>query len=495
MMRSKLLYPFLFFLSLGLTPLWADDSSLFTRNDLRVGGEIVGKIYEDVNGDSLIDILVFYKEGEDENLKRMVGYFRQQTGSVFDTIPNQVFELDKKASVVDLADVDKDGKKELLFLAEDGVYYYSLEGESFNLKPIPLFSTTGFLSSPEEKVMIWDFYPELKNKNEMVIVPQKKGYDIWTRPDPKEFVLNGKLSFKPDISLYGSSGELDQNRGLIHLSYEIPSMIFSDYDQDGKEDILLLDKDQMYVFLSKADGFFQEQADKVVALKAKGKEEEQEVKIDDVNGDGIIDLILNESTGDLEKGGKTKINIYLGKKGEGFRLDSPHQTISSEKEQSEVWFNDLDKDGNKEMIMPSWGFSVGSFVKLLFSKSAKFNVYIRSLRENDTYPYLPNREMKLSVKVSLGSSSDDNQALDFSGDFNGDGLNDFYFVGGEKVMKFYLGRKGDFFADKPQHEMGIDIPAGGPKIIDLNNDGKSDLIFSPKKKELKGKIVILFSKM
>jgi hypothetical protein len=495
MMRNKLLFPFLFFLSLSLTPLWADDSSLFTRRDLRVDGEIVGKMNEDVNGDSLIDILVFYKEGEDENLKRMVGYFKQQTGSVFDTIPNQVFELDKKASVVDLADIDKDKRKELLFLAEDGVYYYSLEGESFNHKPALLLSTTCFLSSPEEKVMIWDFCPELKNKNEMVMIPQKKGYDILTKKEQNNFVFQSKLGFKPDISLYGSSGELDQNRGLIHLSYEIPSMIFTDYDQDGKEDVLLLNKDKMYVFLSKADGSFQEQADKVVALKARGNEEKQEVKIDDVNGDGLIDLILNESTGDLEKGGKTKINIYLGKKGEGFHLDSPHQILSSEKEQSEVWFNDLDKDGKKEMIMTSWGFSVGSFVKLLFSKSAKFNLYIRSLRENDTYPNQPNREMKLSVKVSLGSSSDDNQALDFSGDFNGDGLNDFYFVGGENIMKFYLGRKGDFFADKPQHEMGIDIPAGGPKIIDLNNDGKSDLIFSPEKKELKGKITILFSKM
>jgi len=494
-MKNKLLYPFLFSLSLGLTPLWADDSSLFTRRDLRVDGEIVGKLYDDVNGDSLTDVFGFFKEGEDQNSKRMVGYFHQQAGSVFDTIPNQIFELDKKASVVDLADINKDQRKELLFLAEDGVYYYSQEGESFNHKPTLLFPTTCFLSSPEEKVMIWDFCPELINIDYLVVVPQKKGYDIWTRSDQKEFVLKDKLEFKPDISLNSNAGELEQNRGLIHLSYEIPDLVFTDYDQDSKEDVLLISKDRMYVFLSEADGSFPEQADKVVALKTKGKEEDQEVKIDDVNGDGLIDLILNESTGDLEKGGKTKINIYLGKKGEGFHLDSPHQIISSEKEQSEVWFNDLDKDGKKEMIVTSWGFSVGSFVKLLFSKSAKFNLYIRSLRENGTYPNQPNREMKLSVKVSLGSSSDDNQALDFSGDFNGDSLNDFYFVGGENVMKFYLGRKGDSFADKPQHEMVIDIPAGNPKIIDLNNDGKSDIILTPAKKELKGKIAILFSKM
>lgn len=493
-MKSKLLYLFFFFLSLSLTPLRADDGSLFTRRNLRVGGEIVGKMYEDVNGDSLKDVIVFYNEGEDENSKRMVGFFRQQTRSVFDTIPDQVFELDKKASVVDLADIDRDGKKELLFLAEDGVYYYSLNGESFNHVPALLISTTCFLSSPEEKVMIWDFCPVLENKNEMIVIPQKKGYDIWTRQEQKEFVLNGRMGFKPDITLNSSLGELDQNRGLIHFSYEIPGLIFTDYDQDGKEDILLVQKDKMYVFLAKENGFYQEQADKIVALKTKGKEEEPDVKMDDINGDGLLDLILNESSGDLEKA-KTKISIYLGKKGEGFHLDSPHQTISSEKEQSEVWFSDLNKDGKKEMIMPSWGFSVGSLVKLLFSKSAKFNLYIRSLRENDTYPNQPNRAMKLSVKVSFGSSSDDNQEMDFSGDFNGDGLNDFYFVGGDNIIRFFLGRKGDFFADKPQHEMGIEIPAGHPKIIDLNNDGKSDIILTPEKKELKGKIVILFSNM
>jgi hypothetical protein len=145
--------------------------------------------------------------------------------------------------------------------------------------------------------------------------------------------------------------------------------------------------------------------------------------------------------------------------------------------------------------MYSWGFNIGSMVKALLTKSVKFDLYIRSLGKDDIYPDKPNREMKLSMKVSFGNSDEDNFALDLSGDFNGDGLNDLFFAGGDNILKIFTGRKGDFFADKPQYEMGIEIPTGNCKIIDLNNDNKSDIVFSfGEKKDLKGKMVILFSK-
>ncbi|MCJ7507888.1 MAG: VCBS repeat-containing protein [candidate division Zixibacteria bacterium] len=499
MLRSKLFYLFFAILSLsfGLNQLWADEGLHFTRQNLKVNGEIVSKIYEDLNGDSLVDFIVFYSEGEDENSKRMVGFFEQQKGSGFDSIPNQTFELNKKASIVDLADINKDNKKELLFLADDGVYYYSLNGDSFNKEPSLLFSTNSFLPSSEENIAIWDFCPDFQDKGQMVIVPQKRGFEIWTRKEQGEFVRQDKLGFKPDISLSSSPGELNQKRGLIHFSYGIPGLIFTDYNKDGKEDILILKEDKIYVFLSKEDGSFGEQADKVLTLKPKDKKEENiDFKIEDINGDGIIDLAVNQSGGDLEKGFKSKTSIYLGKEGEGLNLDSPHQVISSEKEQSSLELYDLNKDGKKEMIVSGAGFNIGSMIKILLTKSVKLDFDVRSLGKNDIYPDQPNRKIKLNIKVSFGSSDEDNLAIDPSGDFNGDGLNDLFFAGGDNMLKFFLGRKGDFFADKPQYEMGIEIPTGNCKIIDLNNDNKSDIVFSfgEKKKDLKGKMVILFSK-
>ncbi|MBE9573234.1 MAG: VCBS repeat-containing protein [Proteobacteria bacterium] len=498
MNRSLCLFSTVLLLSFSFGQLWADEDHRFKRQNLKVNGEIIEKMYEDLDGDSLVDVLIFYLEGEDENTKRMVGLFKQQTDSGFDTIPHQVFELDRKASVVDMADLDKNGKKELLFLAGDGVYYYSLNGGGFNEKPSLLFSTTNFLPSPEEDIMIWDFCPDFEDEDELVIVPQMRGYDIWSEESQGEFVRKSKLRFKPDISLNSSSGKLDQDRGSIRLSYKIPGLIFTDYNKDEKEDILILGEDKMYVFLSKGDALFQEEADEVIAWKSNGEEEEQDFQIEDINGDGIIDLVLNVSGGDLEKGVKSKTSIYLGKGATGFDLDSPHQIISSEKEASGVLLCDLNGDGRKEMIMPSMGFSIGSVVKMLVTKSFKFNLYIRSLGKDDIYPDKPNQKMKLSFKVSFGGSDDFSgiEADDFSGDFNGDGLNDFFYVAGDNVLRFFLGSRGDFFTDKPQYKMGIEIPASRHKIIDFNNDNKSDIVFSfANKEDLKNKIVILFSRM
>jgi hypothetical protein len=499
MLRNKLLYLFfvILFLLFGLTQLWAVEGSIFTRQNLKVDGKIIGKTYEDLDGDSLVDFLVFYLEGENENSKRMVGFFRQQKGSGFDTIPHQTFELNRKASVVDLADINKDNRKELLFLADDGIYYYFLNGESFNKEPSLLFSTTSFLPSSEENIVVWDFCPDFENRSQLVIVPQRRGFEIWTRKDQGEFVRQDKLGFKPDISLSTNPEEFNQKRGSIHFSYGIPGLIFTDYNKDSKEDIVILKEDKIYVFLSKEDGSFGEQADKALTLKPKDKKEENiDFKIEDINGDGIIDLAVNQSGGDLEKGFKSKISIYMGKEGEGLNLDSPHQVISSEKEQSSLELYDLNKDGKKEMIVSGTGFNIGSVIKILLAKSVKLDLDIRSLGKNDIYPDQPNRKIKLNFKVSFGSSDEDNLSMDPSGDFNGDGLNDLFFAGGDNMLKFFLGRKGDFFADKPQYEMGIEIPAGNCKIIDLNDDNRSDIVFSfPQKEDLKNKMVILFSKM
>lgn len=496
---SKLFYLFfiIFFLSCCSAQLWADEGFRFKRQNLKVDGEIIGTMYEDLDGDNLIDLLVFYLEGEEENAKRMVGFFKQQTGLDFDTIPDQVFELDVKASLVDLADLDRDGQKELLFLAQDGVHYYSWSARFFNKEPTLLFSTANFLTSPEQDVMIWDFCPDFEDEDGFVIVPQMNRYDIWARKEQKEFICRSKLRFKPDISLRGNSGELAQNRGPIHLSYQMPGLVLSDYDADRERDMLLFNKEKMFVFLSKGDAFFQEQADRVITLPLAEKKEEQDFQIEDINGDGIIDLVVNESGGNLEKGLKSKVSIYMGKGTEGFQLNSPHQVISSEKEASGVLLCDLNGDNRKEMIMPSWGFSIGSMVKLLLTKSFKFSLYVRSLGSDDIYPDEPNRKMKLGVKVTFDESGGSEfQGDEFSGDFNGDGLNDLFFVAGDNVLRFFLGREGDFFSDKPQYEMGIEIPTGRHKIIDLNNDNKSDIIFSfANKEDLKNKIVILFSKM
>ncbi|MCJ7577468.1 MAG: hypothetical protein MUO91_03345, partial [candidate division Zixibacteria bacterium] len=90
-MTKELFYLFsaILFLFSGLTHLWADDGFRFKRQNLKVDGEIIGKMYEDLDGDSLIDLVVFSLQGEEGNSKRMVGFFKQQSGSGFDTIPHQ----------------------------------------------------------------------------------------------------------------------------------------------------------------------------------------------------------------------------------------------------------------------------------------------------------------------------------------------------------------------------------------------------------------------
>ena len=487
------------FCCLGLAQSGSAQSLNFKRQNLKVNGNIIGKMYKDVDGDSLIDIIVFYLEGKEDNSKRMVGFFKQQKSSGFDTIPNQTFNLDKKASVVGLSDVNRDGKKELLFLSEDGVYFYGINGGTFDEKPSLLFSAGSFLPAPEENVLKWDFCVDMDNKDQTIIIPQRKGYEIWTRNGQGEFVSKGKLKLKPIISISAGSAQLEQNRGSIHLSYDMPGLTLVDYNKDGKTDILVIQENKIYIFLSKEDGSFGEQADKVLALKAKDKENEQrDIKLDDINGDGAIDLIINESGGNMEKGMKSKTSIYLGKGAEGFNLNSLHQVISSEKEASEVSFHDLNKDGKKEMIASSFGFNVGSMIKVLLTKSLKFGLYVSSLEKNDIYPQEPNCKMKLSMKVSFDNESNGSSGVqegDFSGDFNGDGLSDLFYVAGDNILRFFLGKKRVFFSDKPDYEMGMEIPADYHKIINLNNDNRSDIIFSfPEKKDMKNKLVVLFSK-
>ena len=122
-MKTKrlLLIAFLVFLMTGSVGFAAD----FTRIFCQVDGKIGAVVAEDLNGDNINDLLVTYAKGNRPNAKPRVAVFYAQSGG-FANAPDFTVDLPEDTCLVDLADLDADGKQELILIRKQRVQSFAL---------------------------------------------------------------------------------------------------------------------------------------------------------------------------------------------------------------------------------------------------------------------------------------------------------------------------------------------------------------------------------
>jgi hypothetical protein len=112
------------------------------------------------------------------------------------------------------------------------------------------------------------------------------------------------------------------------------------------------------------------------------------------------------------------------------------------------------------------------------------------MRSDDQYPTQPDFHRKTSYQIDL------THVIQFrgtwptlEGDFTGDGRSDLLIARDEKCTIYPKSPDGDLFL-KPLTQSGV-FTSPFMHIVDLNNDGRDDLLFYEKKRD--GKICILLN--
>lgn len=268
-----------------------------------------------------------------------------------------------------------------------------------------------------------------------------------------------------------------------------------DVNQDGLADLAFVQRGRIEVFLQQADGSFSTQPYLPNWPLALSTEQQQDQRSDagrsysgqsittleeltDLDGDGIPDIVLNiEHIADaLER--SSRFQVFFGHITEqGLMFSAKADTeINVDSVPTEVVIADFNGDGRKDFYIPTTKIGVGTIVRVLLRGSANLDVDFYLLAANRTYPAKADFRQQAKIDVSISNLRFDMPLFQLL-DVNGDGRKSLVLGEGSNELRFFAPDKQRLFSrqsDKVQ--LALPRDASKVRVMDLNGDGKEDLI-------------------
>ncbi|MEP1741035.1 MAG: VCBS repeat-containing protein [Kangiellaceae bacterium] len=438
------------------------------------------------NGQKLVTVLVFNQQSKEY-------------------VALEPIVLPDNAVAFDLL-TNKNGIDELLLLSAQGLS--TLNFEARLTKPLASIQSIYLNSSPQfiaPKKLVKDINGDQLDD---IVVTNFSNQTIFVQKLSGEFE---KVSLPIKATV-----DMSQN----DISFSEPRVFNIDTNFDQRTDLVTFKDNQMVSYEQTQDGLFSSipntisLPNEISALPwwsirgADGESVDQSQlehrmveTIEDINGDGISDLMVKQtqSSGVLDR--QNNYEIYYGKNQQGILyFNSEVDTrISAEGTLSGLQIIDVNDDGRKEIMVSSFDIGVSQIIGALMSGSIDQDVYLFTLDEKDKFNAEPlfSEEVDLNFSLSSGRSG---QPVILSADLNGDGLNEMLLSANEERLAIYTGKADEEMFESRAKRHRLQLPKDGSMLSasDLNNDQSDEIIVRYGKQDDekdRRKIIILTAKV
>ncbi|MFQ3288376.1 MAG: hypothetical protein ACI93V_000594 [Alteromonadaceae bacterium] len=409
-------------------------------------------------------------------------------------IPNAYFAYD----ITDFVKDDKNKLRSLYFLSKDEVVMFqpslSTNSSAFNNHFVLKQKVSSmYLVNSADFIKAKDFIKDLNQDGlDDIYLPHFEQMNLW-------------LS-QPSGQLYSQFLPLDSfvEHDSSKITFNQRDLFFSDFNFDDKIDIAWVKQGSIEYFAQNLNGTFSETS-KNVSLnpniyglnwwdirEADGENLDQSQlahriveQIKDVNGDGIIDMVVRytQSAGVLER--SNDYEFYFGQNNEinnmgHIRFSAlPSTIIQAEGTLTGLNIVDINSDNKFEVMLSSFELSLGNIIGALISGGIEQDVLLFSLNSHDKFKDKPitSKEVELSFSLSNGRSG---QPIVQLADINGDGLQDLMLSHDTNTLKVYFGKVGKRKFAKKSLKQDLLLAKNGQNFQshDINLDGKQDFIMS-----------------
>lgn len=379
--------------------------------------------------------------------------------------------------------------EQLVFFATDGIYHYQQNPVSVAdtragvIRPL-LTSPSIFRVADTVRLRERNFALDLGSGLSDFIIPDFQHHHLYRQQTDGSFV-HYALPIPARVQTWNNN----------RADYTGRRHYVLDVNQDGLADLLFVQQGHFEVFLQQTDGSFslepyipdwpvmlstEQQADQrsdagrsysgqnIVTLEA----------LTDLDGDGLPDIVLNiEHIADaLER--SSRFQVYFGRIGEsGITYPAqPDTGISIDSVPTEVVIADFNGDGRQDFYIPTTRIGVGTIVRVLLRGSANLDVDFYLLAENRTYPAKADFRQQAKIDVSISNLRFDMPLFQLM-DVAGKGQKSLVLGEGRSELRFFAPDSRRLFnrnSDKVSQPLPRD--ASRVRVIDLNGDGKEDLI-------------------
>ena len=488
---------------LRAAPVTLPQGPQFAIDQLRVAGRLLSVHVEDVNGDGKRDLLAIYLDGAPPHVQRRIALFLHH--GAFHALPDQVLAVPAGASFVDLADLDGDGRSELLFGNAEGLSFIAGGANGFVGAPQRLLAIEGLvlLAAEEDLPFIdvardWrgDGRPAGAARGTAIVLPLVDRLALITRAEDGHWARTGDLRLPPHAA-YALRSDVRDPRARnywLRAVLTVPELHLADFDGDGHPDLIAVLDDAITVFHGDSAALFAPVPIAIIPLGTRTAAEAErgnaivQVTVRDFDGDGIADLAVNKVTGGIGAM-HAQTGFYYGKKGGGY--GRPAQVIARDGFAGALLFADLDGDGRPELVVPHTSVGFGEAVRIVLARRMTLGFEVHeNLGEKGFAPAAAiDLPIDLAIDYSVGAELD-SPFPNLDGDFNGDGRTDLAAPKGDGLGIFLGGGK-SLLAEYPKAIVHLPM-SRWLEVVDLDGDRRADVVlFYRFKPDRQGSIVVL----
>ena len=459
----------------------AGADSLFDVTTYPSGGRAVAGELVELDGDGRVDFFVVALLGIPPNERREIRVYLQTDDGTFPTEPDHTVAVPRWSAVYDMADLVEDSPgTEIVLLRPDGVTLLTLandSGRTWDLT-VPGPTTSGLADDErgfEPFTLVYnDFGPE-----PWILIPQ---IGQLTALDAK-----GGVKFRLDVPRRANYLIMPET-GMVALEtdfqifLDVPKLAAGDVDGDGRIDVVSSTRHEIRVFLQREDGGFDFEPDRTHALDLVTARDHIRGSggvasaINDIDGDGLLDLVITHIQGGL-RDAVTTIYLYMNRGGR-WRLGSPDQTITSSASMGSNALYDVDRDGRRELLRIEFDFSLFEIIEMLVSRELDVSLSIHRYSGDGGFGEKPWLRRSISVPFSFQTFRLKGFVPTAGHDVNADGYLDFVSSGDGDQIEIRLGdARGPFARRGGRQKLST---AGNIHFADFDGDGLEDfLLFDP----------------
>jgi hypothetical protein len=450
------------------------DQDFFDISNLEIEGKIFNFVSGDFNGDKLADIVLIYSTATDPD-NRYIGLFIQTADKKFSKNPNYLTVLPAGVVQVNAGDVDNDGRDEIVAIDAEGVSLlkYTL-GSGFAL-PVRLIRQSTIFAVPMLQGIIIDrfLFDIVSRPGTEIIIPTSKGYGIFERGDDGNYQILNQLSF---LLFCQNSGREIRDFSHIHNSgfqTTLASIRVIDGNLDGRMDLYFLWDKRVCCFFQDATGNFSKSPDFQLDLYPLSSDGFFQSDLADFNNDRRPDLIVTHTAGGITRT-ESKIRFYAADI-QG-KIKAPFtKEITLSDSHCNLMIGDYNGDKQQELVIPALELGAIAATKMLLMKKADLYLLIYPIVNG-----LPEDEPLQRIGYEFRFNFDESMPtrevnLNWTADYNGDGLADLVFSDGGGRVLFFWGKVVEFISKKSDMELILDHPAE-IHPIHLGNGVNSDIV-------------------
>jgi hypothetical protein len=371
--------------------------------------------------------------------------------------------------------------EQLVFLTQDGLSSFSPEREQHralaevsSLYPI----------ADRKRLRFKDFAKDVNGSGlSDFLIPDFRVYHLLIQQEDGTFD-----SFRLNIDAQVRSWD-------VHAQYTPRQPHLMDMNLNGRTDVVFVRDGKLLVFFQREDGGFAEQPEAVDPGVNISPDHEANIRAGDgrdfkglrvyrvhdfldLDGDGLMDLVIREESFESAVEQNYTYRIHYGRAGESgleFPAD-PDTRIATSGIQFEPVFEDINGNGRKDFYAPSAQFGVGAIVRALLRGSARLDIEFYLMDESRNFPAEPSYRHRASANISIGSARID-LPLVKTACFGVSGHKSLLVGEGRNQLAVYAPAADGLFERHPTR-FAMTLPRDGSRarVLDLNHGPAEELV-------------------